>query len=591
MRKQQPSLARRFSETHQLDNGSMKNDQTYNDKGSVLVIALMTMTILTMICATSLYITSQNTSAGMQTAAWQQALTGAEAGIDAAVRALNQSGTSGANAWTNWKTVNSTLPTPAPSSSPVQGYTYEPTGGNAVGSGSPPPDTSHYYYLPSANLSISYPNTEGTTAVKAWVTIDTWSSLSNSNGSWYRVRATGQATFQSNSVYKRVSNNRLDNDLRNTITMNLNRKGGNSLGPTRTIEAILQPIPKGGSARAITLANWLQMTGSGTVDAFSSPNGQWSSTYRDASNPMLVSEGATGNQAKFANTGQTYVYGGVTYSGTPPTNVNGNSGNPPVKDVMGQVSTPAVVSLPPPSDPTAVSGQSGHYTWTYQSPWSGTTANYTFNSSTTYTGGGNLPQNGGNPVTSITANGTASSPGLIIINGDFTVPGGNTFTINPTTTGNPPVANSSNSNVIIWVKGKFTTSGSGMINQASGTNVTWIVDGDITVSGDSYSNQNGTAATDSFVGIGNNKFTDSGSANFTGTVNAPGYDGTISGSGAYTGAFAGSTLTISGSGSFHYDEGLSPSSNPAIGNYAYASWFEDNSDPTHKDMNGNYVVY
>jgi hypothetical protein len=591
MRKQQPSLARHSSETHQLDNGFMKNDQTYNDKGSVLVIALMTMTILTMICATSLYITSQNTGAGMQTAAWQQSLTGAEAGIDAAVRALNQSGTSGANAWTNWKTVSGTLPTPAPSSSPVQGYTYEPTGGNAVGSGSPPPDTSHYYYLPSANLSISYPNTEGTTAVKAWVTIDTWSSLSNSNGSWYRVRATGQATFQSNSVYKRVSNNRLDNDLRNTITMNLNRKGGNSLGPTRTIEAILQPVPKGGSARAITLANWLAMTGGGSVDAFSSPNGQWSSTYRDASNPMLVSEGATSNQAKFANTGQTYVYGGVTYSGTAPTNVNANSGNPPVKDVLGQVSTPAVVSLPTPSDPTAVSGQSGHYAWTYQNPWSGTTTNYTFNSSTTYTGGGNLPQNGGNPVTSITANGTASSPGLIIISGDFTVPGGNTFTINPTTTGNPPVANSSNSNVIVWVKGKFTTSGSGVISQASGTNVTWIVDGDITVSGSSYSNQNGTAATDSFVGIGSNKFTDSGSGTFVGTVNAPQYDGTISGSGDYTGAFAGSTLTISGSGSFHYDEGLSPSSNPAIGNYAYASWFEDNSDPTHKDMKGNYVVY
>jgi|GEM_PF-2329608 len=570
----------------------MKNDQTYNDKGSVLVIALMTMTILTMICATSLYITSQNTGAGVQTAAWQQSLTGAEMGIDAAVRALNQSASPSAspnpNPWTNWKTVNSTLPTPAPSSSPVLGYTYEPTGGNAVGSGSPPPDTSHYYYLPSANLSISYPNTEGTTAVNAWVTIDTWGTLSNSNGSWYRVRSTGQAAFQANSVYKRVSSNRLDSDLRNTIAMNLyggaNRKGGSSLGPTRTIEAILQPVPKGGSARAITLSNWLAMTGGGSVDAFSSPNGQWSSAFRDASNPMLVAEGATGNQAKFANTGQTYVYGGVTYSGNAPTNVNANSGNPPVKDVLGQVSTPAVVSLPTPTDPTAVSGNSGHYNWTYQNPWSGTTTNYSFNSSTAYSSGG-VP-------TAITANGTASSPGLIIINGDFTVPGGKSFTINPTTTGSPPVASSSNSNVIIWVQGKFTTSGSGMITQSSGTSVTWIVDGDLTVSGSSYNNQNGTAATDSFVGIGNNKFTDSGSGTFVGTVNAPGYAGTISGSGDYTGAFAGSNLTISGSGSFHYDEALSGgSSNPAIGNYAYASWFEDNSDPTHKDTKGNYVVY
>jgi hypothetical protein len=118
------------------------------------------------------------------------------------------------------------------------------------------------------------------------------------------------------------------------------------------------------------------------------------------------------------------------------------------------------------------------------------------------------------------------------------------------------------------------------------------VDNDITVSGDSYNNQNGTASTDSFVGIGAHKFTDSGSATFTGTVNAPAYDGTISGSGDYTGAFAGSSLTISGSASFHYDESLSDGgSNPTVGNYAYASWFEDNADPAHKDVNGNYVIY
>ena len=306
----------------------------------------------------------------------------------------------------------------------------------------------------------------------------------------------------------------------------------------------------------------------------------------------MVAEGATSNSAKFANTGQTYVYGGVAYSGTAPTNVNANSGNPPVKDVVGLVSTPAVVNLPTPTDPTAVSGQSGHYNWTYQNPWSGVTSNYGFNSSTTYSGGGGLPKFNGNTVTSMTANGPAASPGLLIISGDFTVPGGASFAINATTTGNPPVTHPTHSYVVVWVKGKFTTSGSGVISQASGANVTWIVDDDITVSGDSYSNGNGTAATDSFIGIGNHKFTDSGSGTFTGTVNAPGYDGTISGSGDYTGAFAGSTLTISGSGSFHYDESLSGGgSNPTVGNYAYASWFEDNADPTHKDVNGNYVIY
>jgi Tfp pilus assembly protein PilX len=582
----------------------MKSDSTNPNKGSVLIIALMTITVMTLICATSLLITSQNTSTGVQTAAWQQALTGAEMGIDAGVRALNQSATSSANPWTNWKSVSNALPTPAPSGSSVAGFTYEPSNGTAIPSSTTtPPSSSQYYYLPSSaqQLSISYPNSEGTTSVSAWVTIDTAGGLSNSNGSWYRIRSTGQATFQSNSVLKRVSNNRLDNDLRNTITMNLyngvNRKGGSNLGPTRTIEVVVQPIPQGGSAHGITLANWLQMTGSGTADAFSSPTGQWSSAYRDTSYPLLVVEGATGNQAKFANTGQTYVYGGVVYSGTAPTNINANSGNPPVKDVMGQVSTPANITIPSTSDPTA---QGSTYNWSYTNPWAGTTASYNWTPNgpsagkyATWTGGGGLPKNGSNvTMTSVTANGTAANPALVIINGDFTVPGGTTFTINANTTGSPPVVDSSNSYVTVWVQGKFTTSGSGVVNQASGTHVTWIVDNDITVSGDTYNNHNGTAANNSFIGVGNHKFTDSGSATFTGTVDAPSFSGsTISGSGDFTGAFIGSDLTISGSGSFHYDETLTSGSNPTIGNYAFASWFEDNSDPSHKDENGNYIVY
>ncbi len=378
-----------------------------------------------------------------------------------------------------------------------------------------------------------------------------------------------------------------------------NRKGGSSLGPTRTIEVVVQPIPGGGSARGITLANWLTMTGGGTADSFSSPTGQWSSTYRDTTYPLLVSEGATGNQAKFANTGQTYVYGGVVYSGTAPTNINANGGNPPVKDVTGQVSTPDNITIPSTSDPTA---QGNVYNWSYTNPWTGTNASYSWTPSgpsagkyATWTGGGGLPKNGSNvTMTSVTANGTGANPALIIVNGDFTVSGGNAFTINASTAtqNGVQVTDPTNSYITIWVQGKFTTSGSGLINQASGTNVRWIVDGDITTSGNSYNNLNGTASTDSFIGVGNHKFTDSGSAAFTGTVDAPSFSGnTISGSGDYTGAFIGSDLTISGSASFHYDEALNAGSNPTIGNYAFASWFEDNSDPTHKDVNSNYVVY
>jgi hypothetical protein len=534
------------------------------------MMALLSITVLTLICATSLYIASQNTNAGVQTGAWQQSLSAAESGVDAAVRALNT------GVWTNWKTVSTaTLPTTEPASG---------TGSNA----SAKPTSSQYNYLPSSALSLSMQG-EGAASLSAWVTIDTAGGLSDSNGSWYRIRSNGQTTFQSNSIYKRVSNNRLDSDLRNTITMNFNRKGGSNVGPSRTIEVVMQPIPQGGSAKGITLADWLAMTGGGTADSFSSPTGQWSLAYRDLSYPLMVSEGATGSSAKFANNGQAYVYGGVVYSGTAPTNANSST-------VLGQISTPDNITIPSTSDPTA-SGST--YNWTYQNPWSGTTTSYNWTPSgpaagkyASWTGGGGLPKSGGVTQTSVTANGTAANPAMVIVNGDFTVPGGTTFTINASTTGSPPVTDSSNSYITVWVKGgKFTTSGSGVITQANGTHVTWIVDKDITVSGDSYNNQSGQASMVNFVGVGNNKFTDSGSATFTGTVDAPGYDGTISGSGDYTGAFLGSTLTISGSGSFHYDESLNTGSNPTIGNYAFASWFEDNSDPTHKDVNGNYVVY
>src|SRR3954452_5734171 len=107
----------------------MNNVSVGKEKGSVLITALMTITIITMICATSLFIASQNTNTGMQTAGWQQALTGTESGIDAAVRALNAyvspaPSASPAAAWSGpgWVVANqsgTSLPTAEPSASPT----------------------------------------------------------------------------------------------------------------------------------------------------------------------------------------------------------------------------------------------------------------------------------------------------------------------------------------------------------------------------------------------------------------------------------------------------------------------------------------
>src|SRR2546428_4609181 len=91
----------------------MKLNQTSGtETGTVLIISITTITILTLICATSLYIMSQNANSGMQTASWQQALSGAESAIDRGIVALNTN----PNGWSGWKTVPSaSLPSTQPS--------------------------------------------------------------------------------------------------------------------------------------------------------------------------------------------------------------------------------------------------------------------------------------------------------------------------------------------------------------------------------------------------------------------------------------------------------------------------------------------
>jgi hypothetical protein len=90
-------------------------------------------------------------------------------------------------------------------------------------------------------------------------------------------------------------------------------------------------------------------------------------------------------------------------------------------------------------------------------------------------------------------------------------------------------------------------------------------------------NQSGLAANTVINGVGTgHKVTDSGSATLVAVVDAPGFDVTISGSGAISGSLIANSLNISGGASLHYDEALNTNgSSSAIGNYAFASWFED----------------
>ena len=505
----------------------MKTPQSVNrETGSVLITSLMSTTILSLLCATTLYIGSANFNTASQTVAWHQALNAAESGVNQAIAALND------GTWTSWTTYDSSVPNVPPSGTPAPSATAAP-------------DSFHYNFLRTSSIPLqtgSYGVSNLITTVgessslSNWVTVDTAGMDLDKNGNqWYRIRATGSATAPG---LRRVSGYRTDSDLRK-ISLIFDRKSGTALGSTppfatRTIEVIAQPLSSSDWMRGITLINWISMSGGGWIDSFDSsdPFKSTNGLYDSLKRQNHGDAGTTNSTS--SDLRNTYVYGSIAYSGPAIKNT---------KNVQGTISTPFNPKIPPTADPI----------------WN--TGSYA-----AYTGGGNPPVT--SPANTFKANGSKTSPTLVKINGDFTVPGGKTFNV---------VSSGPNAYITIWVTGQFTTSGSGFVTQDANAHVTWVVDSDITVSGSSYNNQSGLAGNANFVGVGSgHKVTDSGSANFIGTINAPGYDFTVSGTGQFDGALIGKTLTISGGAGLHYDEALGKGvGNPTVGNYAYSSWFED----------------
>ena len=498
------------------------------EQASVLMMSLITITILTLICATSLYVLSQNANATTQTTSWQQSMAGAEAAVDMAMKALNS------NSWTGWSTVTSTtLPTGQPSG-----------GSTATGV----PGSGNYNYYTTSFTLIG----EGSNSLQMWVTIDNGSvaptpspspGLLSNGRQAYRIRAAGAMGAPGPA---RVANNKLDNDLRK-ISLRWDRfaSGGSGAVTTpqavRRIELIAQPIPRDNWGLAVALRGAFNMSGSGIIDSFDSRNNQASTNGQY--DPLLLhlppnNYGGNASIGQLNSNGSdlrsTDVYGSLTYSGTQaPRNTN---------NVHGVVSTPYGGSIADVSSPSWTTGYSS------------------------YAGAGM-------PAT-LVADGTQNSPTLIKINGDVNLSGGQSLSINPGTGGT-----SGTKYVTIWVTGNYTTSGSAFVSQASGVNVTWYVGGDMTTSGESYNNASGSASAVSFNAYGptGSKMTISGSGNFVGTINAPNYNTTLSGSGSLVGALITNTLDVSGQAGIHYDEALG--SNPLVANYSYASWFEDNADP------------
>lgn len=504
------------------------------------MVALLTITILTMICATSLYVTSQNTNATAQTASWHQALAGAESAVDQAMSALNK------ESWTGWYTAQYDATGKLPTSKPAPPNPIAATGYPALGS--------YNYYIP-VTLAVSAPASgvqdESGKTVASWVTVDTNSSLlkqqSGQSFQAYRIRATGVVGAPGPA---RVSNSKLDNDLRK-LSLRFDRFSGAAvLTPqaARRIEVVATPIVTSNSfsfLRAITTQNWVNMTGSGSIiDSFDSssslksyplgrynPNPPYRQSHGDVS---LVSSVKNNSPSDLSNNA---VYGSLQYSGPAVKRTSG---------VQGTVSTPFNVTLPATSDP------------------SGAFTPYTTNP---------------NDATVIASGTSANNPTRLKISGDFSLQ--KNFTISAPAP--VPSVTAQDTYLAIWVTGNYNTTGNALVTQSPNVHVTWYVDGDISTAGNAYVNQSNFAANLSFIAIGSGSITISGNGELIGTFYGPGRDVAFTGNASLIGAVVGDNLKLSSGASIHYDEALGSVdvfNSPVLSSYAYASWFEDNSDGT-----------
>jgi Tfp pilus assembly protein PilX len=493
------------------------------EQGSVLMTALLTITVLTMLCATSLYVTTQNANGTTQTTSWQQSLAGAEAAIDQAINALNTGTWSVAGSGNTWYRVTGSLPSggkPTDTSTTATGY----------------PGTGQYNWCNPTTMALTG---EASNSVSMWVTVDKAGLAVDQYGNQpYRIRALGVVDAPGPP---RVSNQKLDNDLRK-ISLQYDRFSTSGPGTiatpqaARRIEVIVTPVSKNIWARGITLRGQIQMSGGGWIDSFDSTstfkstNGQWDINKRQSHGDVGTAN-STGS-----NLSQTYLYGSLAWSGPAVQNI---------QNVQGAKVTPFTPDIPDTSDP---------------GPWGpGSYTNLT-------------DPNGGKTITLANAT-NANNPQKYKFNA-ITVPGSNVFQINDDGSGNTNY-------VVIWVTGKINVSGTAVFRQSPKVHTVIYVDNDVTVSGGGVENQSGVAANFTIIGVGNNHALNiSGTSNFTGAVNAPGFTATVSGSADFSGGLVAKSLNISGTGSFHYDEALNTYGNSNIlSNYAYASWFEDNSDP------------
>ena len=321
-------------------------------EGSVLIIALLTLAVLSVVGATVLLSVSSRYGYTEQAVGWQGALGFAEAGADFGLANCRWTANGNSTPWAGWKKYVSANQTWVPVTDAADANT-ELTAGRRI-----------IYDLPSG----SHLTGTGQGATDGWyhVEVDAPASLVIAGNPWYRIRATGYTGLPGPA---RANNDSPDGtkaqgelrkvDLR--VDHFIARYGdfahaaptAVSVAPqaTRRIEVIVQP--KGPFQAAMILQS---KPNSPTVDSYSSldlvhyPGGLWNSTARN----VATGVGTNGNiyiNSPVANSDlSAMIYGNVATNGGTVT------ANPKISGTVNNSTVTTILPVTTPSWAVAASG-------------------------------------------------------------------------------------------------------------------------------------------------------------------------------------------------------------------------------------------
>jgi Tfp pilus assembly protein PilX len=270
----------------------MKSVPSFSRRGNALVVALLMSGILASMAAATTLILQKRFRQAHQTAAWEEAMLAAEAGVDLAINELRTQLDDPASAFQGWETQN-------------------PDGSFSSANGTGLVSGTTAYYTSTVFLRTS----EG--GQRSWceVQIEAPTLLiePNTKEQWYRVRSLGVAEIPGGG---KVAGDKEDVQLRK-LDLQYNRRTGQSVNgrpqATRMVEVLVKPV--GTFRLALLAANEINMNNHNiVVDSYDS---------RDPSKSTLAfydplkrqNNGDIATNGILISAGSAHIYGDASTNG------------------------------------------------------------------------------------------------------------------------------------------------------------------------------------------------------------------------------------------------------------------------------------